>query len=43
MKAFSGRGNARDEEMARLENTDLRETNELLKKLLSIFTLRNPR
>jgi transposase-like protein len=34
MKAFSGRRNARDEQMARLrkENADLRETNEILKK-----------
>jgi transposase-like protein len=45
MKAFSGRGNARDEEIARLrkENAGLRETNEILKKLLSIFTVRNTR
>ncbi|MDR2793843.1 MAG: transposase, partial [Treponema sp.] len=34
MKAFTGRGNARDEEMARLrkENAGMRETNEILKK-----------
>jgi transposase len=34
MKAFTGRGNARDEETARLrkENAGMRETNELLKK-----------
>jgi transposase-like protein len=34
MKACTGRGNARDEEMARLrkENADMRETNEILKK-----------
>jgi transposase-like protein len=34
MKAFSGRGNARDEQMARLrkKNADLWETNEILKK-----------
>jgi transposase len=33
MKAFTGRGNARDEQMVglRKENADLRETNELLK------------
>jgi hypothetical protein len=34
VKAFAGRGNARDEEAARLrkENAGLRETNEILKK-----------
>ncbi|MDR2792627.1 MAG: hypothetical protein LBB61_03035 [Treponema sp.] len=34
MKAFTGRGNDRDEETARLrkENVDMRETNEILKK-----------
>jgi hypothetical protein len=34
MKVFTGGGNARDEQMARLrkENADLRETNEILKK-----------
>jgi transposase len=44
-KAFSGRGNARDEQMARLrkENADLRETNEILKKAIAIFTVGNPR
>ncbi|MDR2793434.1 MAG: transposase, partial [Treponema sp.] len=45
MKAFTGRGNARDEETARLrkENVDLRETNEILKKAIAIFTVGNPR
>ncbi|MDR2797269.1 MAG: transposase [Treponema sp.] len=45
MKAFTGRGNARDEEMARLrkENVDMRETNEILKKAIAIFTGGNPR
>jgi transposase-like protein len=44
-KAFTGKGNARDEEVARLrkENADLRETNEILKKAMAIFTVRNPR
>ncbi|MDR2792833.1 MAG: hypothetical protein LBB61_04095 [Treponema sp.] len=45
MKAFTGRGNARDEETARMrkENADLRETNEILKKAIAIFTVGNPR
>jgi transposase len=45
MKAFTGRGNARDEQMARLrkENVGLRETNEILKKAIAIFTGGNPR
>jgi transposase len=40
LKAFPGKGNARDEEVARLkrENEDLRETNEILKKAMVIFT-----
>jgi transposase len=44
-KAFPGHGNARDEEVARLrkEVADLRETNEILKKAMAIFTERNPR
>jgi transposase-like protein len=43
-KAFPGRGNPRDEELARLrkENADLRETNEILKKAMAIFTVRKP-
>jgi transposase len=38
--AFTGQGKARDEEMARLarENKDLRETNEILKKAVAIFS-----
>jgi transposase-like protein len=38
-QAFPGRGNPRDEEVARLrkENADLRETNEILKKAAAIF------
>ena len=44
-KAFTGQGNSRDEEMAKLrrENADLRETNEILKKAMVIFTQRSPR
>jgi transposase len=45
MKAFTGSGNARDEQMARLrkEIADLRKTNEILKKAIAIFTGGNPR
>jgi len=45
LKAFPGRGNPRDEEVARLrkENADLRETNEILKKAMAVFAVRNPR
>jgi transposase len=45
MKAFPGKGKARDEELVRLkrENADLRETNEILKKAMAIFTPRRPR
>jgi transposase len=45
IKAFPGKGKARDEDMARLrkENADLRETNEILKKAMAIFTVRKPR
>jgi transposase-like protein len=44
-KAFVGQGNARDEELAQLrrENADLRETNEILKKAVGIFTQKGPR
>ena len=43
--AFPGKGRARDEEMARLkkENADLKESNEILKKAMAIFTIKNPR
>jgi len=43
--AFPGQGNARDEEVARLrkEVADLRETNEILKKAMAIFTEKKPR
>jgi transposase-like protein len=39
LKAFPGRGNSRDEELASLrkENADLRETNEILKKATAYF------
>ena len=45
IKVFPGQGNPRDEEVARLkkENADLRETNEILKKAMAIFTERKPR
>ena len=41
-RAFPGRGNPRDEEMAKLhkENARLREENEILKKAVGIFTSR---
>jgi transposase len=40
LKAFPGKGNPRDEEMAKLqrENTRLKEDNEILKKAVGIFT-----
>lgn len=40
-KAFTGQGNVRDEELNRLrkEVADLRETNEILKKAVAIFSL----
>jgi len=42
LKAFPGQGKARDEELVRLrkEVADLRETNEILKKAMAIFTTR---
>jgi transposase-like protein len=45
LKVFPGQGNPRDEELARLkkENADLRETNEILKKAMAIFTIKTPR
>ena len=41
----SGKLKARDEEVARLkkENADLRETNEILKKAMAFFVVKNPR
>jgi transposase len=45
LKAFPGEGSARDEELAGLkrEVADMRETNEILKKAMAIFTVKNPR
>jgi transposase len=45
IKAFPGQGVPRDEELSRLrrEVADLRETNEILKKAMAIFTVRTPR
>ena len=45
IKAFPGRGNPRDEEMAQLrkENADLREANEILKKAMAFFAVKTPR
>jgi transposase-like protein len=44
-KAFTGQGVPRDEELARLrrENEDLRETNEILKKAVAIFSVKENR
>jgi transposase-like protein len=44
-RVFTGHGNPRDEEMARLrkEAADLRETNEILKKAMAIFAERKAR
>ena len=44
-KAFTGQGVPRDEELARLrrENDDLRETNEILKKAVAIFSVKENR
>jgi transposase len=44
-KAFPGQGVPRDEELARLrrEVTDLRETNEILKKAVGIFSTKENR
>jgi transposase len=45
LKVFPGQGIPRDEELTRLrkEVADLRETNEILKKAMAIFTTRTPR
>ena len=45
LKAFPGKGKARDEELFQLrkENADLRESNEILKKAMAIFTTKTPR
>lgn len=44
-KAFPGQGIPRDEEVARLqrENNDLREANEILKKVVAIFSVKGNR
>ena len=45
LKAFPGHGIPRDEELAQLrkEAADLRETNEILKKAMAFFVVKNPR
>ena len=45
LRVFPGQGNPRDEEVARLkkEVADLRETNEILKKAMAFFVVKNPR
>jgi len=45
LTVFPGQGNPRDEEVARLkkEVADLRETNEILKKAMAFFVVKNPR
>jgi transposase-like protein len=45
LRVFPGQGNPRDEELYRLkkENTDLREANEILKKAMAFFVVKNPR
>ena len=45
LKVFPGQGIPRDEELSRLrkEVADLRETNEILKKAMAFFVVKNPR
>jgi transposase len=45
IRAFPGKGKARDEELTQLrrEVADLRESNEILKKAMAIFTVIKPR
>jgi len=45
IKIFPGYGNPRDEEVARLrkEVVELREANEILKKAMGYFAVKNPR
>jgi transposase len=45
IKAFPGKGNPRDEELARLQRevADLPETNEILKKAMAYFVVKTPR
>ena len=44
-RVFPGQGNPRDEEVARLKKqvADLEETNEILKKAMAYFVVKNPR
>jgi transposase len=45
IRVFPGQGKPRDEELAQLrkEVADLRETNEILKKAMAYFVVKNPR
>ena len=45
IKIFTGQGNPRDEELYRLrkENADLKEANEILKKAMGYFAVKDPR
>ena len=45
IKAFPGQGNPRDEELFQLRKklADLEETNEILKKAMAFFVVKNPR
>ena len=45
LKVFPGQGNPRDEEVAQLKKrlADLEETNEILKKAMAFFVVKNPR
>jgi len=45
IKAFPGQGNPRDEELFQLKKklADLEETNEILKKAMAFFVVKNPR
>ena len=45
IRAFPGQGKARDEELYQLRKqvADLQETNEILKKAMAFFVVKNPR
>ena len=45
IRVFPGQGNPRDEELTRLKRrvADLEETNEILKKAMAFFVVKNPR
>ena len=45
LRVFPGKGNPRDEELYQLrkEVADLREANEILKKAMAFFAVKNPR